>query len=131
MSPEEQELLLSHLDSFLDRNVISEVMEIVRGGKEATVFRCRSAHSNGPKYYAAKVYRPAARRSFRNAAAYQNGRVITNGRIRRAVVNGSEFGREVEQYLWIAAEYETQQLLYNAGVSVPLVNKDATGVTED
>src|SRR5260221_8606592 len=107
MSPEEQEQLLSSLDSFLDQNVISDVMEIVRGGKEATVFRCRSARK-GPAYYAAKVYRAAERRSFRNDGAYQNGRVITNGRVRRAVANRSEFGREVQQHLWVAAEYETQ-----------------------
>ena len=121
MSPEEQELLLSSLDSFLDQNVIAEVMEIVRGGKEATVFRCRAGSSsrNGQKFYAAKVYRAAERRSFRNDAAYQDGRVITNGRVRRAVANRSEFGCKVQQHLCIAAEYETQRLLYDAGVSVP------------
>jgi len=95
------------------------VLETVRGGKEATVFRCRAASAKGPAFYAAKVYRPAQWRSFRNSAAYQNGRVIGSARIRRAVNNGSEFGREVEQHLWIAAEFETQKLLYGAGVSVP------------
>jgi len=119
MSPEEQEQMLSALDGFLDRNVISEVMEVVRGGKEATVFRCRNARGGGPAYYAAKVYRPAERRSFRNDSAYQNGRVITSGRVRRAVAGRSEFGREVQQHLWVAAEYETQRLLYGAGVCVP------------
>ncbi len=119
MSPEEQELLLSSLDSFLDQNLITEVLETVRGGKEATVYRCRAAHSNGAPFYAAKIYRPTERRSFRSKGAYESGRVITSGRIRRAVANGSEFGRKVEQHLWVAAEYETQKLLYGAGVSVP------------
>jgi RIO kinase 1 len=119
MSPEEQELLLSSLDSFLDQNLITEVLETVRGGKEATVYRCRAAHSNGPLFYAAKIYRPAERRSFRSKGAYENGRVITSGRVRRAVASGSDFGRQVEQHLWIAAEYATQKLLYDAGVSVP------------
>jgi RIO kinase 1 len=119
MSPDEQETLLSSLDSFLDQNVIAQVMEVVRGGKEATVFRCRAGSRNGPRFYAAKVYRAAERRSFRNDDGYRNGRVIGNARIRRAVNNRSEFGREVEQHLWIAAEYETQQLLFDAGVAVP------------
>ena len=118
MSPEEQELLLSSLDSFLDQNLITEVLETVRGGKEATVYRCRAAHSGAP-FYAAKIYRPTERRSFRSKGAYEHGRVITSGRVRRAVNNGSEFGRKVEQHLWVAAEYETQKLLYGAGVSVP------------
>jgi RIO kinase 1 len=128
MSPEEQELLLSSLDSFVDQNLITQVMETVRGGKEATVFRCRAGSSSsrnggggggGAKFYAAKVYRAAERRSFRNDQAYQDGRVIGSGRVRRAVANRSEFGREVQQHLWIAAEYETQRLLFDAGVSVP------------
>ena len=128
MSPEEQELLLSSLDSFLDQNLITEVMETVRGGKEATVFRCRAGSSSlsrngggasGAKFYAAKVYRAAERRSFRNDGAYRDGRVITNGRVRRAVASRSEFGCKVQQHLWIAAEYETQRLLFDAGVCVP------------
>ena len=120
MSPEEQEILLSSLDSFLDENVISEVLEVVRGGKEATVFRCRAGHNKGgQRFYAAKVYRPSDRRAFRNDAAYRDGRVIGNPRTRRAVANRTEFGREVAQHLWTAAEYETQQILHRGGVSVP------------
>jgi RIO kinase 1 len=122
MSPEEQELLLSALDGFLDENVISEVLETVRGGKEATVFRCRAGRNGrggGPAFYAAKVYRPSDRRAFRNDAAYRDGRVILSGRVRRAVANRSEFGREVAQHLWTSAEYETQEILHRGGVSVP------------
>ena len=119
MSPDEQDALLSSLDDFLDRNVISEVLECVRGGKEATVFRCRNGREGGPTFYAAKVYRPSARRSFRNDAAYRDGRVILSPRARRAVNAKTDFGREVMQYLWVAAEFETQQRLYDAGVSVP------------
>jgi RIO kinase 1 len=119
MSPDEQDTLLSSLDSFLDQNVICQVLECVRGGKEATVFRCRSGMRNGPPFFAAKVYRPSARRSFRNDGAYRNGRVILNPRVRRAVEAKSDFGREVQQHLWVAAEFETQRRLYDAGVSVP------------
>ncbi|HEY7116779.1 MAG TPA: RIO1 family regulatory kinase/ATPase [Tepidisphaeraceae bacterium] len=124
MSPQEQELLLSSLDSFLDQNLISQVLEVVRGGKEATVFRCRAAHRAAARdpageFYAAKVYRPSTRRSFRNDAVYRDGRVITNARVRRALANHSDFGRTVAQHLWTAAEYETQQILHRAAVSVP------------
>ena len=41
MTRDEQPILYAMLDSFLDSGVISEVMEFVKGGKEATVFRCR------------------------------------------------------------------------------------------
>jgi RIO kinase 1 len=124
MSPQEQSLLLSHLENYLDENLITEILECVRGGKEATVFRCRAGrrenNSNGaPEFYAAKIYRPQERRSFRDDTAYQNGRVILSPRARRAVAKKTDFGREVHQGLWAAAEYETQRLLWHRGVAVP------------
>jgi RIO kinase 1 len=103
------------LDSFLDSGAITEVLEFVKGGKEATVFRCRA----GNHFVAAKVYRPRKYRNFRDDADYQNGRVIGDARARRAVKNRSAFGQQVHQGLWVSAEFETQQMLYAAGVNVP------------
>ena len=117
MTRDEQVLLLSMLDSFLDSGLIGEVMEFVRGGKEATVFRCRAGRGN--HFYAAKVYRPRQYRRFRDDADYQNGRVILSSRARRAVKKRTGFGHEVHQHLWVVAEFETQQMLFDAGVSVP------------
>src|SRR5688500_17174392 len=84
MTRDKQPILYAMLDSFLDSGVISEVMEFVKAGKEATVFRCRAGSAGGRRgdaprgeqYYAAKVYRPRKYRRFRNDAPYQNGRVI-------------------------------------------------------
>jgi RIO kinase 1 len=115
MTRDEQPLLLSMLDSFLDSGAIAEVLEFVKGGKEATVFRCRA----GNHFVAAKVYRPRKYRNFKDDADYQNGRVIGDARARRAVKNRSTFGREVQQGRWVAAEFETQQMLFAAGVNVP------------
>ena len=116
MTRDEQPILYAMLDSFLDSGVISEVMEFVKGGKEATVFRCRAGNGG---FVAAKVYRPRKYRRFRNDTPYQNGRVILSSRGRRAVAKRSEFGHEVHQRLWVAAEYETQEMLFTAGVDVP------------
>ena len=121
MSPQEQTILLSSLENYLDENLISEILECVRGGKEATVFRCRACNDNGgggPLFYAAKIYRPQERRSFRDDGVYQNGRFL-RGRAARAVAKKTDFGREVHQGLWAAAEYETQELLWHRGVAVP------------
>ena len=71
----------------------------MRGGKEATVLRCRGGSNKGPEFYAAKVYRPMERRNFRNDSVYQAGRVILSSRGRRAYQNRSDFGREVQQGL--------------------------------
>jgi RIO kinase 1 len=120
MTRDEQPILYAMLDSFLDSGVISEVMEFVKGGKEASVFRCRAGGDlSRETFYAAKVYRPRKYRRFRNDAPYQNGRVILSSRARRAVAKRSDFGHEVHQGLWVAAEYETHQMLYAAGVDVP------------
>lgn len=119
MTRDEQSVLLDLLDSFLDDSVITEVLEVVQGGKEATVFRCRAAPSTGDEFYAAKVYRPMERRNFRNDAMYQQGRVIVNHRTRRAYENKSDFGRKVQYGRWVNSEYETQTMLYAAGADVP------------
>src|SRR5438094_6264699 len=119
MTRDEQAVLLGLLESFLDDSLITEVLEVVQGGKEATVFRCAAAPSSGDRYYAAKVYRPMERRNFRNDAVYQQGRVILNARSRRAYEKGTEFGRKVQYGRWVGAEYATQQALYDAGADVP------------
>jgi RIO kinase 1 len=113
------DVLIGLMESFLDDSLISEVLEVVQGGKEATVFRCRAHDVTGDRFYAAKVYRPMERRNFRNDAAYQNGRVILNARSRRAYEKGTEFGRKVQYGRWVNAEYETQQALFDAGADVP------------
>ena len=119
MTPLEQDVLLGLLDSFLDDSVILEVLEVVQGGKEATVFRCRAAPSTGEQFFAAKVYRPMERRNFKNDTMYQQGRVILNHRTRRAYEKKTDFGRSVQYGRWVNAEYETQSTLYDAGADVP------------
>jgi RIO kinase 1 len=119
MTRDEYDVLLGLLESFLDDSVITEVLEVVKGGKEATVFRCAAAPSSGERFFAAKVYRPMHRRSFHNDAVYQQGRVILNARSRRAYEKGTEFGRKVQYGRWVGSEFATQQALYDAGADVP------------
>jgi RIO kinase 1 len=119
MTPLEHEVLLGLLESFLDDSLILEVLEVVKSGKEATVFRCRAAASTGQTFFAAKVYRPMQRRNFRNDSTYQQGRVILSSRGRRAYQARTDFGKQVQYGLWVNAEYQTQQTLYDVGADVP------------
>src|SRR4051794_32902181 len=119
MTQDEHEVLTGMLESFLDDSLILEVLEVVKGGKEATVFRCAAAPSTGQTYFAAKVYRPMERRSFRNDAMYQSGRVILNGHDRRAYQKKTGWGKQVQYGRWVNAEYETQRSLFDAGCDVP------------
>ena|SRR5438874_5357512 len=109
---EEQELLAAQdpvqaaLDFFYTEGLITEVLYTVKSGKEATVYCCQAHPSTGAELLAAKVYRPRNNRGFKNDAIYQEGRVILEGHVRRAVQNKSRFGREAQFAMWVNYEFE-------------------------
>jgi len=109
---------LSALEPFLDEGLIDEVLHVVKSGKEATVYCCRSASASGG-LVAAKVYRSREHRSFKNDSLYREGRPILDSRARRAVAKGTRFGREAGQALWLIHEYEVLSALYRAETDVP------------
>ena len=117
------------LDGLIDDGWIEEVVSLVKSGKEATVYCCRACESLGMgEYAAAKYYRPRESRSFKDDTLYQEGRVILSPRARRAVAKRTDFGKAVQQSLWMGAEYETLQILHAAGASVPRPNTLADDV---
>src|SRR5262249_39363145 len=94
---EEQEILTQQdpvqvtLDYFFAEGMITEILYPVKRGKEAIVYCCQAHPSTGAELLAAKIYRPRDHRGFKNDAMYQEGRVITNGQVRRAVQKKSRF----------------------------------------
>jgi RIO kinase 1 len=120
----------SALESFFDEGLISEIIYEVKSGKEATVFCCRGDGVLQTRHglIAAKIYRERKSRGFRNDAMYQSGRVhlARPGRASRAVAKGSGFGQEVSQAMWIETEWETMNVLADAGVEMapPLKRND-------
>jgi RIO kinase 1 len=122
---EEQEILAAQdpvqatLDTFFADGTINEILYTVKSGKEATVYCCQAGSSLGVELVAAKIYRSRNNRGFKNDAIYQEGRVITEGHVRRAVQNKSRFGREVQFSMWVNYEYEALQALYKAGADIP------------
>jgi len=118
---EEQEILTQQnpLDYFFAEGMITEILYEVKRGKEATVYCCQAHPSTGAELLAAKAYRPRDHRSFKNDAIYQEGRVITNGQVRRAVQNKSRFGRQVQFGMWVNHEFEVLSALYRAGADIP------------
>jgi RIO kinase 1 len=107
------------LDYFYAEGWISQVLYLVKSGKEATVYCCEGQPSTGRGLVAAKLYRAREHRSFRNDAVYQAGRVILDAHARRAVKNKSRFGREAQQGMWINHEWETLEQLHAVGADVP------------
>jgi len=110
---------LRAIQEFLDEALITEVLNVVKSGKEATVYRCRAHASLGVEYAAAKVYHSSSHRSFQRSAVYEEGRQFGPGQVRRAIANHSEFGREAQLAFWVDHEFEMLSNLNYAGADVP------------
>jgi RIO kinase 1 len=125
----EAEWLLASLRPFYDEHQISDVLAQVKGGKEASVYRCAADRTTGMALLAAKVYRPRMFRNLRNDKVYREGREIltadgravkkTDHRIMRALGKKTTFGMQVQHTSWLMYEYTTMGRLYQAGAAVP------------
>jgi RIO kinase 1 len=125
----EAEWLLESLRPFYDQTLITDVLALVKGGKEASVYRCRAHPSTGFEHLAAKVYRPRQFRSLSNDAIYREGRTVleenghevkaTDERIMRALRKKTGFGMRVAHTSWVMHEFTTLQHLHQQGGAVP------------
>jgi RIO kinase 1 len=106
---------------FIKRRLILSVIDTVKSGKEATVYRCRAHPDTKRIYLAVKVHRPVDQRAFTHDAIYHHGRVIIQGRMARAFTQRSRYGIEVRSMTWVRAEVQTLRLLKDHGALVPEV----------
>ncbi len=119
--------VLSSLTAFYEDDLIADVLGVVKSGKEATVYCCAAGPAAGMDHAAAKVYRPRMFRGLKNDTLYRESRPIYDAggfevRSRREVrgaLKKTERGRATEVASWIAYEFQTQRLLYEAGGDVP------------
>jgi len=103
------------IQPLIDEGLIDEVISRLMSGKEADVYvvRCNS------EVRCAKVYKEAAKRSFKQAVLYREGRKTRNSRRARAMDKGSKFGRKQQEQTWHNAEVDALTKLADAGVRVP------------
>ncbi len=121
--------LLDSLRPFYEQGLITDVQALVKGGKEASVYRCAAAPVLGIPYIAAKVYRPRQFRNLRNDSLYRNGRPVltaegrqvknSDTRIMRALGKKTGFGVAVQHTSWLMYEYTTLESLLQKGARVP------------
>ncbi len=117
----------SSLVQFYEDDLITDVVHVVKSGKEATVYCCTAHPSTGFEYLAAKIYRPRMFRSLKNDAVYRFNRAqydldgnIVRGRQQRSVQKASNERKRAAQVAhWIEHEFAVQQVLYEGGVRVP------------
>ncbi len=103
------------LKPLIEDGLVDEVISQLMSGKEATVYVVRC----GEEIRCAKVYKEAAKRSFKKAVQYQEGRKVRNSRRARAIEKGSKFGRKQQEEVWQNAESDALSRLAEAGVRVP------------
>jgi RIO kinase 1 len=103
------------LEPLVEEGIIDEVVRQLMSGKEAVVYVVRC----GDDIRCAKVYKEANRRSFRQAALYQEGRKVKNSRQARAMEKGTRYGRQAQEEAWQSVEVDTLYRLAAAGVRVP------------
>jgi RIO kinase 1 len=125
----EAEWLRASVASFYGEEWISDVLASIKGGKEASVYRCAAHPRMDERLLAAKVYRPRQFRNLRNDKAYREGRAIltpdgrpvkrTDTRLMRAIGKKTAFGKQVSHTSWLMYEFTTLERLHQLGAAVP------------
>jgi RIO kinase 1 len=120
--------LTDSLGGFFEAHWFDDVLRMVKGGKEASVYLCQANPTTHSDYLAAKVYRPRQFRNLKNDHLYRegrinldaNGHVIKDDRANHAMAKKTEYGMELLHTSWIEHEFLTLEILHKAGVDVPL-----------
>jgi RIO kinase 1 len=119
--------LLESLGDFYEHQWITDVLRRLKGGKEASVYLCRSGPAIDAPLVAAKVYRPRSLRNLKNDGQYRVGRtdldaeghaIVKDGDI-HAMEKRTAYGEELRHQSWIAYEFQTLEMLHAAGAEVP------------
>jgi RIO kinase 1 len=121
--------LLSSLRPFFEQTLITDIYAMVKGGKEASVYRCQASPALDMDMIAAKVYRPRMFRSLSNDAMYKEGRAVltsegrmvknSDQRTMRALGKKTGFGSQVAHTSWLMYEFTSLQFLHSIGAAVP------------
>ena len=117
-------LLPDALLALLDEGVVSRVLRPLKSGKEASLYVVEAEGG----ICAAKVYKEASKRNFRQRQDYVEGRQVRNSRLQRAMVKGSDFGRAERETAWQKMEASALDRLAAAGIRVPRVHQRAESV---
>ncbi len=120
--------LLTSLGDFYDHKWISDVLQRVKSGKEASVYQCKAGIAASGDLVAAKVYRPWSLRNMKQDGMYRQGRADLDDEGRQVIEDGmlhaiekkTEYGRQLLHQSWIAYEFRSMQRLQKAGADVPV-----------
>lgn len=114
----------ARLAALIAEGLVDDVLRQLKSGKEADVFVVRC----GDDIRAAKIYKEAMHRSFRQAVDYTENRKVRSSRDKRAMAKGTRYGRQVTETAWQSAEVDALWRLAAAGVRVPQPHHFIEGV---
>ncbi|KQV49324.1 kinase [Pelomonas sp. Root1217] len=114
----------ARLQALIEEGLIDTVVRQLKSGKEADVYVVRC----GDDTCAAKVYKEANKRGFRQAVDYTENRKVRNSRQARAMAKRTTFGRQQQEAAWQSAEVDALYRLAAAGVRVPRPDNFHDGV---
>ncbi|MHB8513482.1 MAG: RIO1 family regulatory kinase/ATPase domain-containing protein [Actinomycetota bacterium] len=114
--------MLDHetFDHFYSEGIVTRQLRPVKSGKEASVVLCEGGGCSPFPLVAIKEHARIEERTFRNDAIY-NGGVVENlkARDRRALRSKTQYGKQVQEGVWLHREWEHLNQLHDAGCSVP------------
>src|SRR3989304_2242603 len=119
--------LVNSLGNFYELHWFSDVLRLIKGGKEGSGDECRADPCFTANYIAAKIYRPRKFRNLKNDHLYREGRydlgadglVILDDGMQHAMRKRTAYGLELLHTSWIEHEVKTLNLLHSAGADVP------------
>jgi len=103
---------------FFDEKIISDIVRIVKKGKEAVVLCCKAHKQLSCEYVAVKLYRDEKSRNFQQNVIYKSGRVW-DARLMRANKNNTEIAKEVDRFAWVNTEFEALWVMHDLELNVP------------
>ena len=123
----EKKWLLDSISEFYEQKWFDDILSMVKGGKEASVYLCRAPKEMDKDLLAAKVYRPRRFRNLKKDHLYRegrenldvNGKVVLDERAYHAMQKRSSYGLELLHTSWVGHEFLTMQILSDAGVDIP------------
>jgi RIO kinase 1 len=126
-SRHEQGWLLAALGGFYERGWIADILRMVKGGKEASVYQCASGQAVPAPSLAAKVFRPRQFRNLKKDHLYrldrevldENGNRIVDLGMLKAQRKRSVYGEQIRHQSWLAHEFQALKTLHAAGADVP------------
>jgi RIO kinase 1 len=128
-SHHEREWIVDSLGNFYQMHWFDDVLQLIKGGKEASVYLCLGNETTQVSHLAAKVYRPRRFRNLRKDHLYregreqldENGNAITDDGMQHAMKKRTQYGKQLLHTSWIEHEVKTMQVLKQAGADVPAI----------